>query len=111
MPKPAESPSLVACATTAATAAGFTNWRSLEELNDEAPHRDHWSTVDNLAGIYNASSDLRCWQKTSILVAEIDPFQLIDDADDWVGQAKIESIRLTPRSGDKLTGGDHGAPQ
>ena len=77
-------------------------WRSLNELNDETPDHDHWSTEDNMRDPHAASSDLRCWREEWIHVGEVDPFQLFDDPDDSEGDAKIESIRVTLRSGGSL---------
>jgi hypothetical protein len=77
-------------------------WWSLTDLNGEAPDHDHYSTVDNLAGIYYASEELRCFHKEHVSVAEIQKWQLHDDPADVDGDIKIEDIRRTIRSGNGL---------
>jgi len=78
---------------------GIERWWSLTELNAQAPDHHHDSTVENLAGLYDASEDLTCFLKEHVPVAEINESQLHDDPDDLEGDAKIESIRSTIRAG------------
>jgi hypothetical protein len=78
---------------------GNDQWRSLAELNAEAPDHHYGSTVDNLAALFDASEDLRCFRVEHVLVAEINESQLYDDPEDIEGYAKIESIRSTIRLG------------
>jgi hypothetical protein len=78
---------------------GEPEWWSLSALNDEVPDHHHDSTVDNLATIYYASDNLRCFQKEHVPAAEIDSCHLFDDPEDADGDFKIESIRTTIRTG------------
>lgn len=77
-------------------------WWSLNALNIEVPDQHHFSTVDNLSSIFNASDSLRCFRKERVLVAEIQKWQLHDDPHDHEGIAKIESIRSALRAGASL---------
>lgn len=74
-------------------------WWSLTDLNAEVPDHHHDSTVENLAGIFDASEDLRCFHKEHVPVEEIQKWQLHDDPEDVEGDTKIEDIRRTIRSG------------
>jgi hypothetical protein len=78
---------------------GTDRWRSLSELNAEAPDHHHDSTVENLEGLFGASEALRCFHKEYVAVFDINEALLHDDPDDVEGVAKIESIRLTIRVG------------
>ncbi len=71
-------------------------------MNAETPDHHHDSTVENLAGLFGASEDLRCFHKEYVVVTEINEALLHDDPDDVEGEAKIESIRSTIRSGASL---------
>ena len=78
---------------------------SLQELNDEAPDNDHLTTVCSLEAMFRVSADLRCWEKMSIPVREIeDPGQLVDpeDPENSEDDAQIEDIRAALREGRRL---------
>lgn len=77
-------------------------WWSLDELNTEAPDHHHDSTVDGLAGTFDASDELPCFHKEYVLVAEIQQWQLQDDPDAVDSIAKIEEIRGSIRRGTRL---------
>jgi hypothetical protein len=74
---------------------------SLHATNEVFPDHDFWSTCDN-SEAFGIPSDAHAWGLEAVPVAQIDPFQLIDDPDDAEGLAKIASIRRSMRDGDRL---------
>ena len=60
---------------------------------------DYDSTVQNFEDITGACEGDPVWSLAKIAVAEIDPYQLIDDPDDDCGLAKVGEIRAVMRSG------------
>lgn len=74
-------------------------WLSADECNALTPDHDYGTTIDNLEIQYGVSTDLACWHLESIPTAQIDPSQLIADADDTEGHAKVESIQISLRDG------------
>jgi hypothetical protein len=77
-------------------------WWSLDDLNTEMPDHHHDSTVENLAGSFDVSDELRCFHKEHVPVAEIQKWQLHDDPDAFENIAKIEELRIAIRRGVRL---------
>lgn len=73
---------------------------TLEHANALEPDpKDYATTVENAASILNISEDLPCWLRQEIPVAQIDPYQLLDDPDDHDGEAHVEKIRAAMQAG------------
>ena len=85
-------------------------WLSAAECNQLSPDADYGSTIDNLEALYATSIELKCWKPESVSMGRIDPGQLLDDPDDVDGDAKVESIRESVRTGAPVPPCDHRSP-
>ena len=74
---------------------------SLHETNEIFPDHDFTSTWDN-SEAFGIPADANAWSLEAVPVPLIDPRQLLDDPDDIEGVKKIESIRRSLRSKDRL---------
>ena len=80
-----------------------TRFVSLSMTQRMVPDDAHYdSTVESVEAITGAGEDDRVWLLEKTAVASVDPYQLIDDAEDEFGLSKMEGIRAVLRAGDVL---------
>lgn len=75
----------------------MTAWRTLRDLHAESPCKDYGEVLDILEADYLATESLACWNIESVVVAEIDRYQIIDDPDDQLGWQKTNLLRSALR--------------
>jgi hypothetical protein len=71
----------------------MTSWRTLRELNSENPCKDYGQALEVFEANYGATEDLACWRTESVVIDEVDRYQLIDDPDDENGREKVNDLR------------------